>query len=267
LTAAGKVASISVSIDTEMELIMSRLKGKVALVTGGSRGIGAAIARRLAQDGADISLTYARSAEKAQAVVADIERTGRRGLAIAAENGDAAAIEAAVNATVEALGRLDILVNNAGIFLAAPLETLTVADFDETVAVNVRAAFVASRAASAHMAEGGRIISIGSNLAERVPGQGISLYAASKAALVGLTKGMARDLGPRGITVNIVHPGSTDTDMNPADGPHADGQRSLMAIPRFGEAHDIAGLVAWLASEEGRFVTGAALTIDGGANA
>jgi NAD(P)-dependent dehydrogenase (short-subunit alcohol dehydrogenase family) len=246
---------------------MAKLEGKVALVTGGSRGIGAAIARRLAADGADVALTYARSAEKAHAVVADIRLAGRRGLALAADNADPRAVERAVDAAMDAFGRLDILVNNAGIYSVASLDALTVEDFDAAVAVNVRAPFVASKAAAARMGEGGRIISIGSNLAERVLGPGISLYALTKAALVGLTKAMARDLGPRGITVNVVQPGSTDTDMNPASGPHADGQRSLMAIPRFGNPHDIAGLVAWLASAEAQFVTGAAVTIDGGINA
>lgn len=246
---------------------MTGLKNKVALVTGGSRGMGAAIAERLAREGADVALTYISGGDKARTVIAGIERTGRRGLAIAADNADPAAVRAAVERTVAELGRLDILVNNAGIFVAKPLDALTLDDFDRTVAINVRAVFVASQAAAAHMGEGGRIISIGSNLAERVPGPGLSLYSLSKAALIGLTKGMARDLGSRGITVNVVHPGSTDTDMNPADGEHANAQRSLMAIPRYAEPRDIAGFVAWLASEESRFVTGAGLTIDGGANA
>jgi 3-oxoacyl-[acyl-carrier protein] reductase len=246
---------------------MARLEGKVALVTGGSRGIGAAIAKKLAEDGADVALTYARSAEPARAVVASIESKGRRAIAILANNTDPDAVESAVKETIAAFGRLDILVNNAGIFRMAPLEAVTLADFDEMIAVNLRAVFVASKAAAEHMGEGGRIISIGSNLAERVPEPGISLYALSKAALVGLTKGIARDLGPRGITVNVVHPGSTDTDMNPAPGSHADVQRSRMAVPRYGEPNEVAGLVAWLAGPEGRFVTGTALTIDGGANA
>jgi 3-oxoacyl-[acyl-carrier protein] reductase len=246
---------------------MSPLNGKVALVTGGSRGIGAAIAKELAQDGADVALTYARAADRARAVVAEIEAAGRRGLAIAADNTDAVAIEAAVEETVAVLGRLDILVNNAGIFRVGPIEELTLEDFDASIAVNLRAAFVASKAAAARMGEGGRIIAIGSNLAERVPDAGISAYAASKAGLIGLTKGLARDLGPRRITVNVVHPGSTDTDMNPAAGPHAEPQRSLMAIPRFAEPRDVAALVAWLASPKARSVTGAAFTIDGGANA
>jgi NAD(P)-dependent dehydrogenase (short-subunit alcohol dehydrogenase family) len=246
---------------------MSKLAGKVALVTGGTRGMGAAIATRLAHDGADVAVTYVTAGEKVRDVVAEIERTGRRGLAIAADSADPLAVRAAVEQTVAVLGRLNILVNNAGIYIEKRFEDLTPDDFNRMVAVNTRAAFVASQAAAPHMGEGGRIISIGSNLAERVPGPGLSLYSLTKAALVGLTKGMARDLGPHGITVNVVHPGSTDTDMNPADGKTAEAQRSLMAIPRYGEPRDIAGLVAWLASEEGRFVTGAALTIDGGANA
>ena len=246
---------------------MPELKGRAALVTGGSRGMGAEIAVRLAEQGADVAVTYVRSPEKAEAVVARIAAISRRGLAIAADNTDAASVETAVRQTVEAFGRLDILVNNAGIFNAAPIDVLSLADFDETMAINLRAAFVASKAAAPHMGEGGRIISIGSNLAERVPHEGLTIYSASKAALIGLTKGLARDLGPRGITANVVHPGSTDTDMNPAGGPHADDQRGRMAIPRFGEAGDIAELVAWLAGPQSRFVTGAGLTADGGANA
>ncbi|MEI5679642.1 MULTISPECIES: SDR family NAD(P)-dependent oxidoreductase [unclassified Mesorhizobium] len=243
------------------------LRGKVALVTGGSRGIGAAIARQLARAGADVALTYVRSAEKAEAVVKEIEALGRRGLAIQADNTDAKAVEASVATTIAQLGRLDILVNSAGIWHAGPLDTVTLEQLDETMAVNFRAPFIASKAAAAVMPEGGRIISIGSNLAERVPDAGIGLYSASKAALVGLTKGLARDLGPRGITVNVVHPGSTNTDMNPADSDHADAQRGRMAIPKYGSPDDIAGLVAWLAGPQGRFMTGAALIIDGGANA
>ena len=246
---------------------MTGLRDKVALVTGGSRGMGAAIAGRLAREGADVALTYINAGDKARTVIAEIERAGRRGLAIAADSADPAAVRAAVERTVAELGRIDILVNNAGIFVVKPLDALTLDDFERTIAINVRAVFVASQAAAAHMSEGGRIITIGSNLAEHVPMPGVSLYSLSKAALIGFTKGMARDLGPRGITVNIVHPGSTDTDMNPANGEYADAQRNLMAIPRFAEPGDIAGFVAWLASEESRFMTGAGLTIDGGTNA
>lgn len=246
---------------------MTGLRDKVALVTGGSRGMGAAIAKRLAREGADVALTYVSAGDKARTVVGEIEQAGRRGLAIAADNADPAAVKAAVEQTVTEFGRLDILVNSAGIFVVKPLDALTLDDFEQTVAINVRAVFVASQAAAAHMGEGGRIITIGSNLAEHVPMPGVSLYSLSKAALIGFTKGMARDLGPRGITVNVVHPGSTDTDMNPANGEYADAQRSLMAIPRFAEPSDIAGFVAWLASEESRFMTGAGLAIDGGTNA
>ncbi|QPC93048.1 3-oxoacyl-ACP reductase family protein [Mesorhizobium sp. INR15] len=245
----------------------NELSGRAALVTGGSRGIGAAIARRLAANGASVALTYVNGEEQARAVVDGIKSGGGSAIAIKADNRDAAAIEKAVDDTVAAFGRLDILVNSAGIWRAAPLETMSLTDFDETMEVNLRAPFIASKAASAYMGEGGRIISIGSNLAERVTDANLTAYSTSKAALVGLTKALARDLGPRGITANVVHPGSTDTDMNPQGGPHAEHQRRKMATPRFGDANDIAGMVAWLAGPEGRFVTGAALTIDGGANA
>jgi NAD(P)-dependent dehydrogenase (short-subunit alcohol dehydrogenase family) len=257
----------SVSINTEKEGAMARLDGKRALVTGGSRGIGAATALRLAREGAEVAITYERSADRAAAIVAEIEALGRRALAVAADSADATALRAAVDRAAAELGGLDILVNNAGIFRAGPFEELTLAEIDRMLAVNLRAAILAAQAAARHMGEGGRIISIGSNLAERVPEPGITLYALSKSALIGFTKGLARDLGPRGITVNIVHPGSTDTDMNPADGAHAEAQRGRMAIPRYGRPQDIAGLIAWLASEEGRSVTGAGFTVDGGANA
>lgn len=245
---------------------MSRLAGKRALVTGGSRGIGAAIARRLAAEGADVALTYERSADKAAAVVREIEALGRKGFAIAADSADPAAVTRAVDEAAKALGGLDILVNNAGIYRGGPVADWSLADIDATLSVNVRAVVLASQAAAAHLGEGGRIISTGSCLADRVVEPGVTLYAMSKAALIGFTKGLARDLGPRGITVNIVHPGSTDTDMNPAGGPGADAQRARMAIPRYGQPEDIAGLVAYLASEEARFITGAGFAIDGGVN-
>lgn len=245
---------------------MSRLAGKRALVTGGSRGIGAAIARRLAAEGADVALTYERSADKAGAVVKEIEALGRKGFAIAADSADPTEVTRAVDEAARALGGLDILVNNAGIFRGGPVADWSLVDIDVTLAVNVRAVVLASQAAAAHLGEGGRIISTGSCLADRVVEPGATLYAMSKAALIGFTKGLARDLGPRGITVNIVHPGSTDTDMNPANGAGADAQRARMAIPRYGQPEDIAGLVAYLASEEARFITGAGFAIDGGVN-
>ncbi|MBU9291660.1 oxidoreductase [Burkholderia multivorans] len=246
---------------------MNRLQGKRALVTGGSRGIGAAIAKRLAADGADVSITYEKSAKRAQAVVAEIETLGRRAVAIQADSADPAAVRAAVDRAADTLGGLDILVNNAGIFRAGSLDALTLDDIDATLNVNVRAVIVASQAAARHIGEGGSIVSTGSCLATRVPDAGMSLYAASKAALIGWTQGLARDLGPRGITVNIVHPGSTDTDMNPADGEHADAQLARMAIPRYGKADDVAALVAFVVGPEGRSINGTGLTIDGGANA
>lgn len=246
---------------------MTALNGKVALVTGGSRGIGAAIARRLAKQGASVAITYAQSEEKAREIIADIEAAGGRGLALQADNRDANAVEGAVSETVSAFGKLDILVNNAGIFDVGPITDLDAEAFDKTIAINVRAPFLASRAAASRMSDGGRIISIGSNLAQRVPWPEISLYALSKAALVGFTKGLARDLGERGITANVVHPGSTNTDMNPEHGDSADLQRATMAIQRYSTPDEVAGLVAWLAGPEGRSVTGAEFTIDNGSNA
>ena len=243
---------------------MARLTGKVALVTGGSRGIGAAIAKRLAADGADVALTYASSPAKAEAVVAEIGVLGRKGLALAADSADAAAVTGAVERTVDAFGRIDILVNNAGIFVGGSIDDDTLEDIDRTLAVNIRAVYVGSQAAGRHMGKGGRIISIGSCLAELVGDPGMTLYSMSKAALIGMTKGMARDFGARGITVNIVHPGPTDTDMNPAEGAHADKQRAKLAVGHYGEAADIAAAVAYLAGAEAGFVTGAALAVDGG---
>ncbi|WP_050626143.1 SDR family NAD(P)-dependent oxidoreductase [Bradyrhizobium viridifuturi] len=244
------------------------LQGKRALVTGGSRGIGAAIARRLAAEGADVAITYERSADRAEAVGAEIRKQGRRALALRADSADASAVRGAVNAAAREFGGLDILVNNAGIFRGGgPIDAVTLEDIDATLAVNVRAVVVASQAAVTHMGEGGRIINIGSNLASRVPDAGMSLYSMSKSALIAWTQGLARDLGGRGITVNIVHPGSTNTDMNPADGEQAEAQRARMAIKRYGKADDVAALVAFVAGPEAGSINGAGLTVDGGANA
>jgi 3-oxoacyl-[acyl-carrier protein] reductase len=247
---------------------MQTLQDKVALVTGGSRGIGAAIARKLAAEGADVSLTFVGNSDLAARIIQSVEASGRRGLALRADNTHAVEVEAAVATTAKHFGRLDILVNSAGIFRVASLEELTLDDFDATMAINVRAAFIAAKAAMPLMSEGGRIISIGSNLAVRAPGQGLCAYTASKAALAGLTQALARDLGPRGITANIVHPGSTDTDMNPGNGPAADTQRALMATTAgFADPSQIADVVAFLASPAAGSITGAAWTIDNGANA
>lgn len=246
---------------------MQQLNGKVALVTGGSRGIGAAIAKRLAAEGASVALTYVSGEDKASAVVGAIEAAGGKAMSIKADNRDAEAIHAAVERVVSRYGALDILVNNAGIFSTGFIDEITLDDLDRMLEINLRAPAIAARSAAKYLPEGGRIITVGSNLAVRVPWSGISLYAMSKAGLIGLTRGLARDLGPRGITVNIVHPGSTNTDMNPADGETSDPQRGLMAIPRYNDTADVAGLVTWLAGPEGRSVTGAEFTIDGGANA
>ncbi len=240
------------------------LDGKVALVTGGSRGIGAAIARRLAREGASVALTFTSAPEKADDVVKAIAVNRGRGVAIRADSGDAEAVQHAVAETVRAFGRLDVLVNNAGIATIAPLDDFALADFDRMLAVNVRAVFVAAQAAARHMSEGGRIITIGSVNADHVPFLGGGVYAMTKAAVAGLTRGLARDLGPRGITVNVVQPGPVDTDMNPAAGPSADALKGFLALDRYGRADEIAALVAYLAGPEAGFVTGASLNIDGG---
>ncbi|MEU8245085.1 SDR family oxidoreductase [Nonomuraea sp. NPDC048916] len=240
---------------------------RVALVTGGSRGIGAAIARRLAGDGLDVAITYVKAADRAAEVVKEIEAAGGRGLSLRAEAADAAALVEAVEHTAGELGRLDVLVSNAGIASPGPLDGVTLEEVDHTLAVHARAAFVLAQAAARHLREGGRIINIGSNLAEHVPHPGWTVYAMSKSALIGLTKGLARDLGPRGITVNLVHPGSTDTDMNPADSPWADAERELTALGRYCSPEDIAATVAHLAGEGGRNITGASFAVDAGVTA
>lgn len=246
---------------------MNRLAQKVAFVTGGSRGIGAAIARRLAGEGAHVVITYTSAAEKAQEVVRSIEQAGGKAVAIAADNADPQAVTEAVRQTASQFGRIDVVVNNAGIYIGKPLEEHTLEDFDRIMNINVRAVFLAIREAAQHMPDGGRMITIGSNMADRAGGPQTALYSMSKSALVGLTKGLARDLGPRSITVNLVQPGPIDTDMNPANTAFADQMRSQLSLAEYGTGDDIAGLVAYLASDEGKFVTGSMLTIDGGFNA
>lgn len=243
---------------------MRPLQGKVALVTGGSRGIGAAIARRLADDGAKIAITYARAENEARRVVESIQAKGGQALAIHADSAESSDVFLAVETTVRSLGGLDILVNNAGALTVAVLEEFKLEDFDRMWAVNVRAAFVAIQAAAPHMREGGRIVNIGSTNADRMPFPGGGPYAMTKAAVAGLTRGLARDLGPRGITLNNIQPGPVNTDMNPEDGPNAAALHGLMALPRHGTSEEIASFVAYLASAESAFVTGASLTIDGG---
>ncbi|MER6716258.1 MULTISPECIES: SDR family oxidoreductase [unclassified Streptomyces] len=238
------------------------LDGKVALVTGGSRGIGAATALRLAREGADVAVGYVHGKEAADDVVRAVEALGRRAVALRADAAEAADAAGVVDAAAEALGGLDVLVNNAGVGVLGPLESLSLADVERVLAVNVRGVFLASQAAAARMGEGGRIITIGSCLAQRVPGPGGTLYAMSKAALTGLTKALARELGERGITANLVHPGPIDTDMNPADGPYASGQAAMTALGRFGTADEVASMVAYLAGAA--YVTGAEFAVDGG---
>jgi len=240
------------------------LDGKVALVTGAGRGIGAATALRLAEDGADVALTYQHNGDRAAEVVERIKNLGRRALAIQADSADASAMSAAVSETVAEFGRLDVLVNNAGVGFVGPLADTSLEDVDRVLAVNVRGVYVMTQAAAAHLGEGGRVITIGSCVTDRVPGPGMSLYATSKAAMVGLTKALARELGPRGVTVNLVHPGPTDTDMNPADGPYAADQRALTAFDRYGKPSEVASAVSYLAAPSSAYVTAAVLSVDGG---
>ncbi len=242
----------------------SSLQNKRALVTGGSRGIGAAIAKRLAKRGVHVAFTYASKTDEANKVAEEIKAAGGNAVAIKADNTDAEAVVSAVEQTVQTLGGLDILVNNAGVATMAPIEDYSVADFDRTFAINVRAVFIATQAAVKHMQQGGRVINIGSCNAERMPFAGGAAYAMSKAALVGLVKGLARDLGPRGITINNVQPGPVDTDLNPAEGDFAESLKKLMALPRYASGDEIAAMVEYLAGPEAGFVTGASLTIDGG---
>jgi 3-oxoacyl-[acyl-carrier protein] reductase len=242
----------------------SNLDGKVAFINGGSRGIGAATARRLARDGATVAIGYGASAIAAEALVAEIQAAGGKALAIKADASDAAALTRAIDTVAERYGRLDILVNSAGVLFLGPVDEFKLEDLDKTLAVNVRGVFVAAKAAVRHMREGGRIVNISSTNAQRMPFAGGAAYAMSKSALTGLAKGLARDLGPRGITVNNVNPGPVDTDMNPANSDFATALHGLMALPRHGHADEVAGMVAYLASEEAAFVTGADLLIDGG---
>lgn len=245
----------------------SRLSGKVAFVTGGARGIGAAVVRRLADEGATVAFTYQSSAANAKDLVVRIEKKGGRAIALKADVADSAALTAAVDEAARVLGKIDILVNNAGVLFMGPVEDFPLEDFDKTFAVNVRAVFVGTKAVLPHMGEGGRIINIGSCNADRMPFPGGSVYAMSKSALRGLAQGLARDLGPKGITVNNVHPGPVNTDMNPEAGEFAPVLHGLMAVQRHATGEEIAGMVAYVASPEAAFVTGANLSIDGGINA
>lgn len=240
------------------------LSGKRALVIGGSRGIGAEIVRRLAADGAAVGFTYHSSPEEAEHLASEVTASGATVAAIRADSGDVDAVASAVSATVDRLGGLDILVNNAGVAHGAPIESFPLQEFDRMVAINVRGVFAAIQAAVPHLHADGRIINIGSVNADRVPVAGISIYSMTKAAVAGLTRGLARELGPRGITVNNIQPGPTATDMNPDEGEFADHMRSLTALGRYGQPGDIASAVAYLALPEAGFVTGTSWNIDGG---
>ncbi|MDB5669075.1 MAG: oxidoreductase [Alphaproteobacteria bacterium] len=240
------------------------MQGKIALVVGGTRGIGAAIARRLAAEGATLALIHLGRTAEAGRLAAELEAGGAQLLLLKADVGDPSALSGAIDAAIARFGPVDILVNNAGIAVTGPLEDYRLEDFDRSFAVNVRAPFLAAQKVAAAMREGGRIITIGSVVADHMPGPGGTLYAASKSALGGLTRGLARDLGDRRITVNLVQPGPTDTERNPANGPNAADNRTPLAIRRHGKAEEIASLVAWLASDAAGFVTGATYDIDGG---
>lgn len=244
---------------------MTDLNGKRALVTGGSRGIGAAIALALAEHGADVAFTFQNSTEKAGAVARSIESMGRRAVAIQADSADQEAITRSVSEAVTALGGLDILVNSAAIGLNGMIADIDVDEYQTLMDVNVRAPVLFAKAVIPHLVEGGRIISIGSGLGERVPFPGVTAYAMSKAALTSFTRGLSRELGPNGITVNLVQPGSTDTDANPANGAGAEFQRNLSSLGRFGEPHEVANAVVFLASPASSVITGAILNVDGGA--
>jgi 3-oxoacyl-[acyl-carrier protein] reductase len=251
----------------ESDFGMTLLEGRVALITGGSRGIGAAVAKRLARDGASISFTYANSSSKAGEVAHAIEASGQKALAIHADSGDVDAVKGAIAQTAERWGRIDILVNNAGISIPAPIDQYTLEDFDRLIAVNVRGTFVATQEALRHMGDGGRIIMIGSVNSDHIPFPQASVYALSKGAIAGFTRGLARDLGPRGITVNTVQPGPIETDMNPAESPYAHIIKGMTALGRFGTGEEIASLVSYLAGPDAAFVTGAGLIADGGFSA
>jgi 3-oxoacyl-[acyl-carrier protein] reductase len=243
------------------------LAGKVALVTGGSRGIGAAIAKRLADDGASVAVTYAKGADAAEAVVKTIERAGGKAAAIQADAPDADAVRKAVDKTVTLFGRLDILVNNAGTAIPKPFEETTQEDMDRMIDINIRGVFFATQAALKHLKDGGRIINIGSCVGERMMTPGLVAYSATKGAVKMFTQGLARELGGRAITVNNVQPGPIDTELNPAASEWATPQIANTALNRYGNVQDVAALVSFVAGPESSYITGANLTVDGGTNA
>src|SRR5271156_6300296 len=244
-----------------------KLEGKIALITGGSRGIGAAIAKRLAAEGANVAITYAKDAKAASAVVKAIERAGQRAIAIQADAIDVKAVTAAVEKTVATFGRLDVLVNNAGTAIPKPFEQATLEEMNRVIDINIRGVYVATQAALKHMKSGGRIISIGSAVGERVAAPGLVPYAGTKGAVKMFTQALAREIGSRGITVNNVQPGPIDTELNPASGDWAVPQKAATALNRYGHVEEIAAMVAFVAGPESSYITGANLTVDGGMNA
>jgi 3-oxoacyl-[acyl-carrier protein] reductase len=246
---------------------MSKLTEKVALVTGGSRGIGAAIAKRLAADGANVAITYTKGADAAASVVKEIERSGGKAIAIQADATDAKAVEAAVEKTVATFGRLDVLVNNAGTAIPKTFEETTLEEMDRVLDINVRGVFVATQAALKHMHDGGRIIMIGSSVGERVLVPGLVPYSATKGAVKIFSQSLSREVGSRGITVNNVQPGPIDTELNPAAGEWAVPQKAATALNRYGRVDEVAALVAFVAGPDSSYITGANLTVDGGMNA
>ena len=246
---------------------MSKLTNKVALVTGGSRGIGAAIAKRLASDGASVAITYAKDATSASAVVQAIEAAGGKAIAIQADAADAAAVKAAVENAVTTLGKLDILVNNAGTAIPKPFEETTLEEMDRMIDINLRGIFATTQTALKHMNDNGRIIMIGSCVGERLMTPGLVAYAATKGAVKMFSQGLSREVGSRGITVNNVQPGPIDTDLNPAAGDWATPQKAATSLNRYGHVDEVAALVAFVASPESSYITGANLTVDGGTNA
>jgi 3-oxoacyl-[acyl-carrier protein] reductase len=246
---------------------MPNLSGKTALVTGASRGIGAAIARRLAADGARVAITYTKGADAAASVVNEIERAGRKAIAIQADATDPKAVTGAVGKTVATFGGLDVLVNNAGTAIPKPFEETTLEEFDRVININLRGVFIATQAALRHMRDGGRIINIGSCMGERMMTPGLVAYSATKGAVKMFTQGLSREVAARRITVNNIQPGPIDTDLNPAAGDWAAPQIALTALKRYGSVDEIAAMVAFVAGPEAGYITGASLTVDGGTNA